>query len=98
VTYLDEVADAIRAHLPGGTRVPSGAEPLFLAYAVLLRAKGEDVTGSDVHDAWVAWMLPRDADHEALHPYAELPAEVRVLDEPFLRAIVAAARSMRGPS
>lgn len=98
MTYLDEVADAIRAHLPGGTRVPPDAEPLFLAYAVLLRAKGEDVTGSDVHDAWVAWMTPRDADHEALRSYDELPAEVRALDEPFLRAIVGTARSMREPS
>ncbi|MET0789617.1 MAG: hypothetical protein ABWY33_10280 [Cellulomonas sp.] len=98
MTYLEELADAIRAHLPGGTHVPAGAEPLFLAYAVLLRAKGEAVTASDVHDAWVAWMLPHDADHEALRPYAELPAEVRALDEPFLRAIVAAARSVREPS
>ena len=96
--YLDEVADAIRAQLPGGTRVPPDAGPLFLAYAVLLRAKGEDVTASDVHDAWVAWMQPRDADHAALRPYAELPAEVRALDEPYLRAIVAAARSMRDAS
>ena len=65
MTYLDETADAIRASVPDGVDVPPDARDLFLAYAVLLRAKGPAVTASDVHDAWVAWMLTRDGEHPA---------------------------------
>ena len=91
MTYLDETADAIRAHLPDDVAVPQGTRPLFLAYAILLRSKGTAVTAADVHDAWVAWMLLRDEAHPALRPYDELADDVRALDEPFLAAILAAA-------
>jgi len=91
VTYLDETADAIRASVPDGVDVPPDARDLFLAYAVLLRAKGPAVTASDVHDAWVAWMLTRDGEHPALQPFEQLADDVRALDEPFRQAILAAA-------
>lgn len=53
-TYLDADARLIRAFLPPGLATLDATHPLFLLYAVLLRAKGEAVTLSDVHDAWAA--------------------------------------------
>lgn len=91
MTYLDELANRIRGHLPQGTSVPDGADRLFVLYAVILRAKGSAVTASDVHDAWSAWMQEQDPEHEALRPYENLARDVQAEDAPFLAAIKAAA-------
>ncbi|MFS0729625.1 hypothetical protein ABC270_06020 [Curtobacterium sp. 1P10AnD] len=91
-TYLKRDADLIRACLPDGVEEPDGSEPLFLMYAVLLRAKGVDTTASDVHDAWSAWMIGVDPDHESIRPFSELDAETRGEDGPFLVAIRRAAQ------
>lgn len=72
--------------------MPEGdAHDLLRAYAVLLRAKGADVTSSDIHDAWSAWMAKRDAQHESLVSYDDLPAEVREQDQVFTAAVRRAA-------
>jgi hypothetical protein len=92
MTYLDELAHRIREHLPAGTSVPDSADRLFVLYAIILRAKGPDVTASDVHDAWAAWMQQRDPEHEALRPYDDLPPDVQKEDAPFLEAILAVAK------
>jgi hypothetical protein len=63
------------------------AEELLLLYAVLLRAKGTDVTESDIHDAWAAWVARRDKGHEALVTYEELPPDVRDQDGVFASAV-----------
>lgn len=87
--YLKKVAAAIRDHIPKD-RLPEGeANELLLIYiyAVLLRAKGESVTHSDVHDAWSAWMVGQNPDHESLVPYSDLPEEVRNQDAVFTAAI-----------
>lgn len=60
---------------------------LFLMYAVLLLAKGEEVTREDVHNAWVAWMVGKGAEHESLVPYGNLPADTQAEDSPFVLAI-----------
>jgi len=90
-TYLERDADLIRGCLPDGAEAPEGSDALFLMYAVLMRAKGADTTASDVHDAWSAWMIGVDPDHESIRPFGELDAETRGEDGPFLRAIRAAA-------
>lgn len=90
-TYLERDADLIRQCLPAGAEAPDGSEELFLVYAVLLRAKGADTQAADVHDAWSAWMVGVDPDHESLRPFEELDAETRREDSPFLTAIRAAA-------
>jgi hypothetical protein len=95
MTYLDELAREIRARLAEGV-APSDSESLFLIYAVLARAKGEQVTPEDVHDAWVAWMAIRGEEHESMVPFDELPSDVRSEDLPFVDAIKAIAR--RRPS
>jgi len=89
--YLDEIAAAIRAHIPEN-RLPEGnADELLRIYAVLLRAKGKDVAQADVHDAWAAWMADHDPHHESLVPYAELPEDVGEQDRVFVAAIRAAS-------
>lgn len=91
MSYIDELADAIRRavapHLlpDGDTRV------LFRMYAVLALAKGEAVALEDVHDAWSAWMSGQDPQHQSLKPLAELSPEVQSADRPYLQAILAVA-------
>ena len=73
MTYLERLADEIRSEVAGDAGENNDA--LFLIYAVLLLAKGEQVTREDVHNAWVAWMLSEGAAHESIVPYVDLPAK-----------------------
>jgi hypothetical protein len=68
------------------------------SFSVLLLAKGTGVTAEDVHNAWVAWILPRDQTHESLVPFAQLSAQTQSEDLPFVEAIrrVATRRSRLG--
>ena len=90
-TYLERDAALIKWCLPGGTEVPEDSDDLFLIYGVLLRAKGLGTQAADVHDAWSAWMLRVDPQHESIRPYTELDSATRGEDDPFLVAIRAAA-------
>ena len=56
MTHLDAVASDIRGAVPSDALPNEDTSSLFLLYAVLLLAKGEEVTREDVHNAWVAWM------------------------------------------
>ena len=94
--YLERDADLIRSCLPEGVDVPSGSEDLFLAYAVLMRAKGVRTTAEDVHDAWTAWISRSDPRHASAIPFNELDVETKAADQPFLIAIQRAAHSMEG--
>ena len=91
MSYLDVDADLVRGCVPEGTAIPEGADDLFVLYAVLMRAKGESTQASDVHDAWSAWMLRRQPDHDSLQPFDQLGASVQAEDAPFLIAIRRAA-------
>ncbi|MGY0002598.1 DUF7701 domain-containing protein [Micromonospora sp. I033] len=86
--YLQRLARLIRDEVPSRS-VPTefDTEPLFLAYAVLLKACGTSVTPQDVHNAWVAWMLTYDPGHEALVPYEDLPVDVAKQDDKYVEAI-----------
>ncbi|WP_420492518.1 DUF7701 domain-containing protein [Buchananella felis] len=94
--YLERDADLVRSCLPEGTEVPDNSVDLFRAYAVLMRAKGEQATAEDVHDAWTAWVSRTDPRHESAVPFDELNAETKAADQPFLIAIQRAARSLDG--
>jgi hypothetical protein len=87
--YLADDARLIRSQVHAPT--PGDTDALFLIYAVLMRAKGADVTAADVHDAWVAWMQQRDPDHPALVPFDALDPATQREDEPYAQAIRAAA-------
>jgi hypothetical protein len=93
-SYLTEDAQLIRSML-SGTTPPDDAEALFLIYAVLMRAKGVEVTAADVHDAWVAWMQVKKPDHPALAPFDALESATQRQDEPYVKAIRSAA-ALRG--
>nr|WP_153427014.1 hypothetical protein [Streptomyces alkaliphilus] len=84
----------IRSHLPPDAEPPAGSDDLFRLYAVLLKAKGEQVTDEDVHDAWSAWMQSIDDTHKALVPFRELDPDTRAFDTPYADAIRAAARAL----
>jgi hypothetical protein len=92
VTYLDTLAADIREAIPSDALPAEDTTSLLLMYAVLLLAKGEEVTREDVHNTWVAWMVGKGAEHESLVPFAELPAETQAEDSPFVVAIRNVAR------
>ncbi len=96
MTYLDAVAADIRNAVPADAQPDEDTTNLFLSYAVLMLAKGEGVTGEDVHNAWVAWMKARGEVHDSMVPFSELPPETQFEDSPYVRAIRSVAQSRRG--
>ena len=92
MTYLDALADEIRGAVSPDALPDEDTSSLFRIYAVLLMAKGQEVTCEDVHNAWVAWMLDKGRSHESMIPFATLPAETKDEDSPFVLAIRAIAR------
>ncbi|MEO3930974.1 hypothetical protein ABGB07_45110 [Micromonosporaceae bacterium B7E4] len=85
--YLLDDAELIRSFVSDDL-VPPESDVLFLLYAVLMRAKGIDVTASDVHDAWAAWAFGTgDFENASLIPYANLAKEKQMQDTPFVNAI-----------
>jgi hypothetical protein len=92
MTYLDTLAEEIRGATAAHALPHEDTSNLFRIYAVLLLAKGSEVTREDVHNAWVAWMLDRDETHESLVPFAELSADTQAEDSPFMIAVRTVAR------
>jgi hypothetical protein len=92
MTYLDMLAEEIRGAVAADALLDEDTSSLFRTYAVLLLAKGEEVTREDIHNAWVAWMLDKGERHESLVPYAELSAETQAEDSPFMVAVQTVAR------
>lgn len=94
MNYIEEIANAIRAEV-ASSDLPSGdSSGLFLTYAVLLLARGQDVTRRDVHNAWVAWMVSRGEKHESMVPFDQLPSDTQAEDSPFVAAIRTVAKRM----
>ena len=92
MTYLEEIATVIRDAVPSEAMPDGDTMTLFLMYAVLLIAKGLDVSREDVHNAWVAWTVSKGEDHESLVPYSELSSDTQSEDSPFVVAIRIVAR------
>jgi hypothetical protein len=91
-SYLSDDADLIRSELPQGVQPPADSGELFILYAVLMRAKGENVTAADVHDAWAAWVLSTQGEHDSVIPFESLDPETQREDYPYVQAIRRAAR------
>jgi hypothetical protein len=88
VTYLEQMAAAIRARVPPGVLPDEDdVDGLFRIYALLARVKGEQVTAEDVHDAWAVWMLGREPEHSSIRPFCDLDPSTRREDRPFVDAI-----------
>lgn len=94
MNYLDELAERIKANVPSAALPEGDTRPLFLTYAVLALAKGEQVTSRDVHNAWAAFMAQQDPEHESLVPFEELDSDTRDEDTPYVIAIREAARGL----
>jgi hypothetical protein len=94
--YLDDVAEAIRRAVPPEALPEGDTSALFRGYAVLLFAKGEDVTRADVHNAWVAWMAGQDSGHESLVPFSDLDPATQAEDSPYVVAVRTVARWLAG--
>lgn len=92
MSYLDDMADAIRGHVPQGALPDTDVAALFRLYAVLALAKGTAVTAQDVHNAWSAWMQTIDAAHSSIRPFGELDAATQAQDDAYVNAIHAAVR------
>jgi hypothetical protein len=95
MSYVDEIAWAIRCLVPPAVIPDGDTTVLFRIYAVLALARGERVLLEDVHDAWAAWMSGRDPEHRSLKPFGVLAPEVHESDRPYLDAIRAVARERR---
>jgi hypothetical protein len=93
--FIEALACEIRKEVPPDALPDEASDDLFLIYAVLLLAKGENVEARDIHNAWSAWMTTHDPGHESIRPYSDLPPDVRREDDPYLVAIRTVARSLR---
>lgn len=85
--YLDEIAEKIQREVSPDKIPDEDTIPLFRLYAVLALAKGTDVALEDVHNAWSAWMLGEDPNHESIKPFKELSRKVQGEDQPYVEAI-----------
>jgi len=87
MTYLDELANEIKRHVPTQL-VPDGdTRSLFRLYALLALAKGASVHAVDVHNAWAVWMQERDPEHASIKPFEALDVATQASDDPFVEAI-----------
>jgi hypothetical protein len=93
--YIEKDAATIRSLLDPKASPPVDSDYLFVLYALIMRVKGEAVTGSDVHDAWSAWMQLRSPEHGSIVPFEDLPRSLQDEDIPYVEAIRKAA-STRG--
>ena len=94
-SYIRRDATLVREAIEGTDGSPGNAnELLYLMYAVLLRVKGVNVTGSDVHDAWAAHAEYNTLGSSLIMPSSELTPDQRALDEPFAEAIQRVARQL----
>jgi hypothetical protein len=96
MTYIDEIAQAVRARVDPAIVPKRDVERLFRIYAVLVLAKGVEVTAEDVHDAWAAWECDRKPDSPSIVPFGHLTPRVQAMDAPFVEAIRQVARERSG--
>jgi hypothetical protein len=96
-TYLDDIACRICwVENPSVYDISDDDMVLYRIYAVLCLAKGEATTLEDVHDAWAAWRSGNLANHRSLVPFDQLTPAVQALDQPYVDAIHAVARELKG--
>ena len=95
VHYLDLMAAEIQRTAEPNSNPPDEDLPLYRQYAVLLLAKGKDVTLEDVHNAWAAWASDHEPESRHLIPFKELSLSVQHKDQVYVDAIHEVASRMR---
>ena len=86
-TYLDVIAADIQRSAEPNAAQQSEDLPLYRLYAILVLAKGQDVTAEDVHNAWVAWASEHEPENRNLLPFKELSVSVQRKDQRYVDAI-----------
>jgi hypothetical protein len=94
-SYLDKIAAEIRRTADPDAARSDEDLPLYRIYAVLLLAKGRDVTAEDVHNAWAAWASEHEPESRNLLPFKELSLRTQRKDQLFVDAIHQVAEGMR---
>ena len=94
MNYLDLLAAEIRRTAGPESNPVDEDLPLYRQYAVLLLAKGSEVTAEDVHNAWAAWASDHEPANRNLLPFKELALSSQRKDEPYAEAIRAVARRL----
>src|SRR5688572_22285767 len=94
-SYLDKIAAEIRRTADPDAALSDEDLPLYRIYAVLLLAKGQDVTAEDVHNAWAAWASEHEPESRDLLPFKELSLRVQRKDLLYADAIHQVAERMR---
>ena len=87
MNYLQKISTAIQQEVPSEALPKDNVDDLFQIYALLLLAKGENVSSEDVHNAWAVWKLIKGEGHEALIPFEELSEGTQKEDQVFVQAI-----------
>ncbi len=87
MTYLDDLAAEIEAEIPDSALPNGPTRSLFVAYAALVLSKGTATEASDVHDAWVAWMIEQGQEHESMVPFDQLDPAIQQEDYAYVDAI-----------
>lgn len=95
MNYLDMIAAEIQRAADPDARPPDEDLPLYRLYAVLLLAKGKDVTPEDVHNAWAAWASDHEPESRDLLPFKELSLRDQRRDQPYVDAIHQVAGRIR---
>ncbi|MDP9410044.1 MAG: hypothetical protein M3P70_05980 [Actinomycetota bacterium] len=95
MNYLDKIAAEIQRTAHPSSTPPDEDLPLYRLYAILLLAKGQDVTLEDVHNAWVAWASDHHPESRHLIPFKELSLPIQRKDQKYVEAIREVAEQLR---
>lgn len=95
MNYLDLIAAEIQRTADPESTPPDEDLSLYRLYAVLLLAKGREVTLEDVHNAWAAWASDHEPDSRHLIPFKELSLSIQRKDQTYVDAIHEVAERMR---
>lgn len=95
MNYLDKLAAEIQRTAEPDSNPPDEDLPLYRQYAVLLLAKGKEVTLEDVHNAWAAWASDHEPESRHIIPFKELSLGVQRKDQIYVDAIHEVAELMR---
>ncbi len=94
MTYIEEIAKAIHHEAYPDESLDDTERGLYLVYAVLAVTIGKEVTREHVHDAWSAWTVMTEPDHESIQPFNRLTPSVQQEDQRFVAAIRAVAERL----
>lgn len=92
--YLDKIAIDISKSADSDAIMSDEDLPLYRIYAVLLLAKGQDVTAEDVHNAWAAWACVYEPDSQNIIPFKELSHRVQQKDKLYVDTIHKVSKRM----